>query len=46
MAEAKTKPTEQSVASYLDAIDNEGRRKDCQELAALMKRVTGCAYGR
>jgi hypothetical protein len=43
MAEAKTKPTGQSVASYLDAIDNDGRRKDCKELMALMKRVTGCA---
>lgn len=43
MAEAKTKLTNQSVASYLDAIDDEARRKDCKELTALMKRVTGCA---
>jgi hypothetical protein len=43
MAEAKTRPTEQSVASYLEAIDDEARRKDCKALAALMKRVTGCA---
>jgi hypothetical protein len=43
MAEAKTRPTDQSVAAYLDAIDDEGRRKDCTELMTLMKRVTGCA---
>jgi Domain of unknown function (DU1801) len=43
MAEAKTQPTTQSVASYLDAIDDESRREDCKALAAMMKRVTGCA---
>lgn len=42
MAEAKTRPTTHSVAAYLDAIDDDARRKDCQALAALMKRVTGC----
>jgi hypothetical protein len=41
--DAKTKPTPQSAASYLDAIDDEARRQDCKELAALMKKVTGCA---
>ena len=43
MAEAKTQPTTQSVASYFEAIDDDARRKDCKELAALMKRVTSCA---
>ena len=43
MAEAKTQPTAQSVAAYLEAIDDDARRKDCKDLAALMKRVTGCA---
>lgn len=43
MAEPKTKPTAQSVASYLDAIEDETRRKDCKTLHAMMKRVTGCA---
>ena len=43
MAEAKTKPTGLSVTAYLDAIEDEARRQDCKELAALMKRVTGCA---
>lgn len=42
MYEAKTKPTESSVSAYLDAIEDEGRRKDCKELAKLMTKVTGC----
>jgi hypothetical protein len=42
MYEAKTKPTDLSVTAYLDAIEDESRRKDCKELTALMTRVTGC----
>jgi hypothetical protein len=42
MYEAKTKPTSASVAAYLDAIEDESRRKDCKELAKLMRSVTGC----
>ncbi len=42
MHEAKTKPTTQNVADFLNAIEDEGRRKDCQTLAKLMQRVTGC----
>lgn len=42
MYEAKTKPTESSVSAYLDAIEDEGRRKDCKELAKIMTKVTGC----
>jgi hypothetical protein len=43
MPEANTKPTRQSVTAYLDAIGDGARRDDCQALAALMQRVTGCA---
>lgn len=43
MAEAKTKATTISVAAYLDAIEHEGRRKDCSRLVALMQRATGHA---
>ncbi len=43
MTEPKTQSTKLSVAAYLDAIEDEGRRNDCKTLAALMKRVTGCA---
>jgi Domain of unknown function (DU1801) len=41
--EAKTKPTLASFKSYLAGIENEERRKDCKDLAALMKRISGCA---
>jgi len=40
MAENKTKVTEASVESYLSAIADEGRRKDCQALARLITRAT------
>lgn len=43
MYEAKTKPTEASVSSYLAAIEDEERRRDCEALVSLMERVTGCA---
>jgi hypothetical protein len=43
MYEAKTKPTKVSVAGHLAAIEDETRRKDCKQLAAIMKRITGCA---
>ena len=43
MAELKTKPTGVSVKAYIDSIADETRRKDCRAIAALMKRVTGCA---
>ena len=42
MAEAKTKPTGASVKTFLDGLGDESRRKDAREIAALMKRVTGC----
>lgn len=42
MAEAKTKPTKVSVRSYLDGIANEPRRRDCETVAAMMKKVTKC----
>ena len=42
MAEAKTKATTASVKAYLDAIEDDARRKDCKALVAMMKRVTGC----
>lgn len=41
MAELKTKPTDQSVEEFLDAIPDESRRAECRALADLMRRVTG-----
>ena len=40
MAENKTRATDASVKGYLSAIEDEGRRRDCEELARLMTRVT------
>jgi hypothetical protein len=40
MAENKTKTTEVPVESYLSAIEDEARRKDCVALARLMTRAT------
>ena len=41
MAEAKTKPTEQSVDSFLDKITDERVRDDCRKLIAIMQKITG-----
>lgn len=41
MAELKTKPGDESVESYLAAIEDASRRSDCQALDAMMRRVTG-----
>jgi hypothetical protein len=40
MAENKTKATDASVADYLSAIEDEGRRADCRAIAELMTRIT------
>jgi hypothetical protein len=40
MAENKTKPTTASVEEYLAAIVDESRRKDCQDLAKLMTKIS------
>jgi hypothetical protein len=37
----KTKPTRSSVAAYIDARANAQQKKDCRELMALMKKITG-----
>lgn len=41
MAETKTKPTKETVATYLAKIANAGRREDCKALIEMMKTVTG-----
>jgi hypothetical protein len=41
MAKTKTKATGASVEAYLDAIKDEVRRKDCDFLVKLMKKITG-----
>ena len=41
MAGAKTKPAELSVAAFIDAVGNPGKRADALVLDALFHRVTG-----
>jgi hypothetical protein len=41
MAEAKTKKTTASVTAFIAAIEDADRRRDCQAIAKLMKKVTG-----
>lgn len=40
MAEAKTKPTEASIEEYIDSRASKEQRSDCQELMALLKKIT------
>ncbi|MEO8305660.1 MAG: DUF1801 domain-containing protein [Betaproteobacteria bacterium] len=41
MAENKTRQTDASVESYLEAIEDPVRRQDCRALTKLMTKVTG-----
>ena len=41
MAELKTKKTTASVAAFLAAVEDEEKRKDCQELLKIFEKVTG-----
>jgi hypothetical protein len=41
MAELKTKPTAVAASAFIQQVEGEQRRKDCRELAALMRSVTG-----
>jgi len=41
MAETKTKPTDVSVADFLDAVPDPVRRADGKAVEAMMRRVTG-----
>ena len=44
-AENKTRKTNASVETYLASIEDGSRRKDCEALAALMRRVTKAPGG-
>lgn len=41
MAEAKTLPTEASVAAFVDGVESEAKREDARVLDALFRKVTG-----
>jgi len=40
MADLKTAPTKASVRKFLDAVTDDQRRRDCDTLLRLMKRIT------
>jgi len=41
MAELKTKPTTASVTDFLDAVEDDERRKDCYAVVKIMQMATG-----
>jgi hypothetical protein len=41
MAELKTRKTDLSVEKFLKSIEDEGRRRDARQVAALFRRATG-----
>jgi hypothetical protein len=41
MAELKTKKTQASVAAFLNAIDDDQKRRDSKAVAKIMKEITG-----
>jgi hypothetical protein len=43
MAKLQTRKTEATVASFLKAVPDEARRKDCKTLVRLMKKAVGAA---
>lgn len=40
MADLKTAPTNADVRTFLDALENDRRRQDCETLLRMMKRIT------
>jgi len=40
VAELKTRKTDASVSKFINAIDDEQRRKDCKAIAAMMQKMT------
>ena len=40
-AENKTRPTGASVTAFIDAVENDTRRRDAKTLLAMMKKITG-----
>lgn len=41
MAEAKTKPTKESVSGFIKKVSDKNRREDCLKVLEIMKDVTG-----
>lgn len=41
MADIKTKPTKVSPAAFIRRVATDQQQKDCRELIAMMRRITG-----
>ncbi len=41
MTKNKTQPTKMTVSTFLNAIEDEDRRRDCKTIARLLKEVSG-----
>ena len=41
MADIKTKPTKVSPAAFIKTVEDDRKRRDCRELVAMMKELTG-----
>ncbi|MBX0330054.1 DUF1801 domain-containing protein [Oscillochloris sp. ZM17-4] len=41
MAELKTKPSDQSVAAFIDTVADEQKRQDCHTIIEMMRAATG-----
>lgn len=41
MVELKTKPNPSSVSAFINAVEDDIKRKDCKTLLAWMKKITG-----
>lgn len=41
MSDAKTRPTDQNVETFIDGVENERKRADSRTLVELMQEVTG-----
>jgi hypothetical protein len=41
MAENKTRPTQQSVSAFINAIEDKQKRADVRKIGAMMRRATG-----
>jgi len=42
LSELKTKVNDASVQKFLEGVDNESKRKDCEEILTMMQEATGC----
>ena len=43
MADNKTRPTQESVAAFIEAVDHPGKREEAWVLDALFRKITGHA---